>query len=287
MTGEGLGEARTWTTAIASQAARSGSWATWTTPGSRRSPMRSRRGPERSIAPGDLPESLAELSPAPAVLVLHRSVLTGRDALVMKRLRSDRAPAPRVVLCHGPHVRYADLERWAELFDAALPEATARETVARRLAAPGEGLERRPVASPRPRVAVVSTNLALRQTLAEAIEAAGYPAVTARDWNEAPATGPVVWDVPLLEPEWPQALARRGPADPVVALLGFADRALVTEARARGAAACLELPLDLADLIATLDRLTAPRVEPGHALPPAPARLRRPARSVADAGRGA
>jgi CheY-like chemotaxis protein len=181
-------------------------------------------------------------------------------------------------------VRYSDLDAWSDLYDAAVPEATARETVARRLCPPGEGVERRPVAGPRPRVAVVGTNAALRPMLAEAIVAAGYPVVSVRGWNEAPETGPAVWDIPLLEPDWPQALARRGGVDPVVALIGFADRALVAEARARGASACLELPLDLADLVAALDRLTAPRVEPAHALPPAPATRRCRTRAVADAG---
>jgi hypothetical protein len=70
-------------------------------------------------------------------------------------------------------------------------------------------------------------------------------------------------------------LAARGP---VVALLGFADRALVELARRHGATACLDVPFDVADLIGLLDRLASgagdrPEVrgEPGHALPPSPA----------------
>ena len=240
----------------------------------------------RVRCPGDLPEALADPATAPAVLVLHRAVLTRIDAERLARLRSGRTP-PRVVLCHGPHVRYADLDRWADLFDATVPEATACETIARRLSPPGEGADRRPVAGPRPRVAVISANVALRQMLAETCEGAGYPVCPGRDWHAAPATGPAVWDVPVLEPDWPQSLASRGRADPVVALIGFADRALVTEARARGASACLELPLDLADLVAVLDRLTASRAEAAHEFPPAPVARRRPARAVADAGRDA
>lgn len=245
-------------------------------------------GAVRVPCPGDLPEALADPASAPEVLILHRAVLTRHDAERLTRLRSGPTP-PRVVLCHGPHVRYADLDRWAALFDATVPEATAREVIARRLGPPGDGVGRRPAAGPRPRVAVVSANTALRLTLAEACEAAGYPVAAARDWPEAPATGPAVWDVPVLEPQGPQCLAPRDRADPVVALIGFADRALVTEARARGASACLELPVDLADLVAVLDRLTASRTEPAHELPPSPAGRRRSAaaRAVADGPRGA
>ena len=196
-------EARRWTTAIAVPAARSGSWATWTTPGSPRSPTHC---PRRRQAP--LPWRLARdagraTSPPPGVVVLHRSVLTRHDAETADPATVGRDHRARVVLCHGPHVRYADLERWAELVDAAVPEATARETIARRLSPPGEGVERGRSAGPRPRVAIVSTNAALRQTLAEAVEAAGYPV-------DRPATGPrrragpAVWDVPVLEPDWPR-----------------------------------------------------------------------------------
>jgi len=241
--------------------------------------------------PGDLPEAFAAGPDAPATVVLHRPVLTRHDAERLARLRAGKVP-PRVILCFGPHVRHAELERWSELVDAALPEATARDTVARRLDA-DHPAPRRSRPGPKPRVAVVSANATLRQTLAEACEAAGYPASPARDWSDAPACGPAVWDVPVLEPGWPNELARRARVGPVVALMGFADRTLVGEAHARGAVACLELPVDLADLVAVLDRLPASRSEPAHELPPSPARRRRPgpspapARTVADAGRDA
>ena len=243
---------------------------------------------ERVRCPSDMPEELTDPETAPGVLVLHRAVLSRHDAEGLRRLRSGPTP-PRVVLCHGPHVRYADLDRWADLFDATVPEATAREVIARRVFPPGDGVERRAAAGSRPRVAVVSANAALRLTLAEACEAAGYPVSAARDWHEAPAAGPAVWDVPVLELDRPQAQPPRGRADPVIALIGFADRAVVTEARARGAAACMELPVDLADLVAVLDRLTAARGEAAHELPPSPAGRRRPATAgaVADKGRGA
>src|SRR5262249_18387967 len=222
--------------------------------------------PARWHCPGDLPDLLASVEVAPAVVVLHRAVLTRHDFERVARLRGGRVPPPRVVLCFGPHARYADLERWSELVDVALPEATARDTLGRRLVEP-ESAARRPGPGGRPRVAVVSTNHALRQALAEGCEAAGYPVAAARDWSDAPPAGPAVWDVPVLEPGWSQGLARRVRAGPVVALIGFADRSLVAEARARGASACLELPVDLADLTAALDRLTAPRAEPAHDLP--------------------
>ena len=91
----------------------------------------------------------------------------------------------------------------------------------------------------------------------------------------------------MLEPGWSDSLARRARLGPVIVLLGFPDRSLVAEARIRGASACLELPVDLADLANTLDRLAAvqtqtvaasgPRKEPPHPTPPPPAALWRDA----------
>jgi len=56
-------------------------------------------------------------------------------------------------------------------------------------------------------------------------------------------------------------------------MIGFADRGLVTEARAAGASACLDFPCDLADLAFVLARLadraeTAPGFDASHAVPP-------------------
>jgi hypothetical protein len=211
--------------------------------------------------------------------VLHRALLTPTDAERVARLRSGLAPTPRVVLCIGPHARHVDLERWSArgIIDAVVPEATARDTIARHLeadVAEGGGPTRR-LAGSRPRVAVVGTNSELRRTLVDACEALGYPAEPACDWSEAAARGPAVWDVPLLESDWPSALARRARLGPVVVLLGFPDRALVREAREHGAWACLELPYDLLDLGHVLDRINAPRAEPGHTVPPPPSARRR------------
>lgn len=252
--------------------------------------------------PGDLPDSLFDVGRTLDVLVLHRAVLTRRDAERLARWRSCRTPPARVVLCFGPHVRHADLERWATLVDATVPEATARESIARHvepsdaphgLGVANHGPSR--ATGPRSRVAVVSTNSALRGLLAEAVEALGYVAAPARDWEDAAPDALAVWDVPVLEPSWPDALARRARLGPVVVLLGFADRTLVNQARARGASACLELPFDLADLAATLDRLTAAPAtsstwnEPPHPTPPPPVSRRREtapnARRVVEPGR--
>ncbi len=234
----------------------------------------------RLHAPDDLPEPFVPRmgEPAPAAIVLHRAVLTRRDAARIGRFRASCAPPPRVVLCFGPHTRYIDLERWSELVDAVLPEATAREIVARRIApAP----TRRSPSIPRPRIAVVSTNSALRLALSDACEAGGYSVQAARDWSEAPP-GPAVWDVPMLEPGWIEDLSRRAKLGPVVALMGFADRASVSQARAHGAFACLDLPVDPVDLVTVLDRVPSSRPEPAHELPPPPVARRRGARRVAE-----
>ncbi|MDR3632822.1 MAG: hypothetical protein P4L84_03245 [Isosphaeraceae bacterium] len=241
---------------------------------------------ERVHCAGPLREELLAGHRVPGRLAVHRGLLTPRDAECLARYRAGGSPAPRVVLCVGPHIRHAELERWAVqgLFDDVVPEATARDTLARRLAA-DEGGVPRPLGT-RPRVCVVSTNFEMRETLAEACETAGFPALPARDWSEAPPQGPALWDVPVLEPGWPMELARRSRVGPVVALIGFPDRALVAEARERGASACLELPCDLADLVGVLDRLASPRAEAPHAFPPVPASVgrRRPSRVAAGEG---
>ncbi|MGE3819487.1 MAG: hypothetical protein AB7I30_08630 [Isosphaeraceae bacterium] len=244
--------------------------------------------PSRRVhCPSDLPhDPFGPLGPAD-VLVIHRAVLTNHDAERISEWRSRANPPPRVILCHGPHARGTDLDRWSELVDVTLPEATAFASLARRLGLPA-GRDRRAESiaqGVRPRVAVVSGHFAIRRMLVEAVEAAGYPVAEARDWSEAPAGGPAVWEVPALEPGWPEELARRSRLGPVITLIGFADRELVRIARSQGAAACLELPFDLDDLMEALARVAAPRprMEPAHPTPPPPAswrRAERPARLV-------
>lgn len=228
----------------------------------------------RHSCAGELPECLFRNLPPPRALVLHRAALSHRDAEWLARLRGGPTGAPRVILCVGPHARHADLERWSSLLDVVVPEATARETIARHVAEGGAGT--RP-SVPRPGISVISGLYALRQALADVIESAGYSVVAASGWSEAPSVGIAVWDVPVLEPDWTQGLAHRARLGPVVALLGFADRALVRQARAHGASACLELPCDPADLIWALDRLAARRAEPAHDVPPPPVLASRPA----------
>jgi hypothetical protein len=248
-------------------------------------PPGTRQFPAPGGLPDDWPGNGAFAAGAPRAVVMHRSILSAQDAERLARLRGRfsasaspgaGSPAPRVILCVGPYVRHADLERWSArgVIDAILPEATARDTIGRHLAAAADAAPRRSP-GPRPTVAVVSANFELRRTLADACEALGFPPEPACEWSEAPATGPAVWDVPVLEPEWPRALARRARKGAVVVLLGFADRTTVGQARAQGASACLELPYDLLDLEHVLDRVTAPRGEPAHAVPPPPASSRR------------
>jgi hypothetical protein len=230
---------------------------------------------------GTLPDDALAGADVPRTVVLHRSILTVNDADWVARFRARTSPSPRIVLCAGPYVRYADLQRWSALFDEVLPEATAAETVARHLLDPAERVRG---TGPRLRVHVVSSNYELRHTLADACAAAGYPTRVAIDWSEAGDGGLNVWDVPLLEPGWTETLAEHAVSGPVLALLGFADRRSVADARAHGASACLELPCDLDDLIVVLDRLASLRAQPGHEVPPPPAALRRQSRAVAAPG---
>jgi CheY-like chemotaxis protein len=226
----------------------------------------------RIDCPVDLPEFWPIERPTPFALVLHRSNLTLTDAQRLLRLKARADQTPRVVLCLGPQTRYVDAERWSRLVDAVLPEATARETVARHALA----IERRPIrsGSPRPKISVVSTNYELRTTLAEAARSGGLAAEAISDVADAPPGVATVWDVPVLEPDWPDRLQRLAKSGPVVALLGFADRTTVTHARRSGASACLDLPCDVGDLLAVLDRVATVRLDHAHELPPPPVAMR-------------
>lgn len=244
-------------------------------------------GTVRIACPGEVTDGLLEMLPSTCTLILHRGFLSRHDAECLGRLRLVVSRDLRLILCLGAHVRHADIVRWGDVADVILPEATARDTLPRHL---GRSIEPRagaPGSGPRHHVAVVSANLTLQETLMEACAVSGYSATPARDWSSAPGACPAVWDVPVLEPEWSLALARRAAEGPVLALLGFADRILVREARAAGAAACLELPFELADFAAALGRITSRRADPAHAIPPKPAtwRRRRSARSKSDGER--
>jgi CheY-like chemotaxis protein len=205
---------------------------------------------------GDLPE----VWPAgvPSAIVLHRLALTASDLVTVSRLRSRLLPSTKLILIVSPHVRYVDVERWSRLVDVVLPEGTAPFTVARHV------LDLKPPHPPRsrPRVAVISSNYELRRTLADAVRASGYavePVLAPSESSERLA----VWDVPVLDPEWPAKLAALAKAAAVVALLGMADRTTVARAMEAGASSCLDLPCDVEDLALALARVEL-GVHAGH-----------------------
>ncbi len=247
---------------------------------------------------GEVPERLFEPDQPPRLLILHRTRLSQSDAARIDQWRSvARAnPMPRVILCFSPYVRYAELERCSRGVDLAIPEATAVETLSRHVS---RLLERRDE-SPRALQAadclplqVISSNHELRSVLTEICLADGFQVMSggeyAANWQgRAAAANPAasqvltLWDIPVLEPDWPRLLEERTQLDPVVALLGFADRATVGQARASGASACLDLPVDGNDLVHVIERVnrklrpdlpasSESRIEPAHAVPPAPA----------------
>jgi hypothetical protein len=239
----------------------------------------------------------------PRVLVLHRSRLNHVDVSRLERWSPmgpaalEGAGSSRLVLCYGPYVRHSELERCGRVFGLMLPEATAAEVLAGRLPellgwpAPRPEQDR----ADAPRIEIVSTEHALRSVIAEACESVGYR-VAERPWPERDSRGrdtplsaqlgPIltVWDVPVLEPEWPTQLAELSRAGPVVALLGFADRETVRLAREQGAAACLDVPFHVEDLLRVVERVgrsagrpPRPRAEAGHSVPPRPSSRRREA----------
>jgi hypothetical protein len=232
--------------------------------------------PERPFAPAD----------PPAVVVVHRSRLAPGDVQQLERWRLEPFP---LVLCYGPYVRYAELERAGRTVDLLIPEATALETLPRhidRLRHGGEAALRR-IAPAAARVEVISTDRELRDVLAESLRSAGFQ-VASRSAPDEPGSEPglTVCDVPVLDCGWRAAVRERARLGPVVALLGFADRDTVRLAWASGAAACLDVPFDLDDLVFLLDRVqnstvldrraaASIRIEAAHSLPPVPTPHRR------------
>jgi hypothetical protein len=265
----------------------------------------------RLDCPGSLPQDLVDRTRPPRLIVIHRSHLglDDMERLMDWRLPNGTTPAPAVFLCVSPYVRYVELERVSRLVDLVVSEATAAEVLPRHVVRLFEGTERRcpRPAAPAVRIEVASGNDPLGRTFVEACVAAGYRAETVDDQEigeivrvrsrPAPANERVltIWDIPVLEPGWAERLERRAlRTGPVIALAGFADRAIVARARASGAVACLELPCDLDDLIDAIDRVVGstdleswplpPRAEPPHVLPPRSHRhARRRADSVAEA----
>ena len=242
-----------------------------------------------------LPSDCFDRTDPPRLIVIHRSHLGFED---IERLADWRAPqstnpVPAVFLCVSPYVRYVELERVSRLVDVGVSEATAAEVLPRHVARVIEGTERqgpRPAAVPF-RIEVASGNEAIGGAVLEACVSAGYRAELIDDQEiggiirvrnrPGPATERVltIWEIPVLETGWAGRLEWRAlRTGPVITLAGFADREIVTQARAHGAVSCLELPCDLDDLIDAVDRvirLTAleswpvpPRAEPPHELPP-------------------
>lgn len=281
-----------------------------------------------------LPERPFDDRPGLAAIVVHRHSLTARDVEAVKLWRSrrteslllnregeapagphmaegtarrearppDRPPAgtysetnPRLILCVSPFVRYAELERWSELFDMVVSEAVAPTVLPGRLARVLDQAPWRRADTPRSkvRIEVAGGDDELSRALVDACKAAGYTvaAIDEAEIGGLPAARPrqprlpagarvlTIWEVPVLEDGWASRLEWRvRRTGPVVALAGFLDRAVADRARSAGAVAALELPCDLDDLIDAVDRAVVetraddwpipPRAEPAHVLPP-------------------
>ncbi|MHC5543091.1 hypothetical protein ACYOEI_33125, partial [Singulisphaera rosea] len=121
-------------------------------------------------------------TPGPETLILHRPILTALDADRLAAFKKERTPATRVILCTGPHARYADVDRCASAVDAIVSEATASDTILRHLRGRDDhdsGLNKKS----RPTVGVVSENVEWRRTLADACNQAGYRPLPVDDWG--------------------------------------------------------------------------------------------------------
>lgn len=246
---------------------------------------------------GDVPDRLFEPDQPPRLLIVHRTRLSQADAARIEQWRSvPRVNAlPRVILCFSPYVRYAELERCSRGVDLAISEATAVETLSRHVSRLLERRDEPPRAAPAADclpVQVISSNHELRAVLSEICLAEGFKVSSGREFTaqwQGRAAGAdraanqmlTLWDIPVLVPDWPRLLEERTKLGPVVALLGFADRATVGQARASGAAGCLDLPLDVNDLVHVIERVNRKlrsdsstkfegRIEPAHAVPPGP-----------------
>jgi hypothetical protein len=252
---------------------------------------------------GTLPDRPFGEAGLPRAIVIHRHRLGAADA---ERLKGWRAGAgstvPYMVLCVSPFVRYEELERWSSLVDFVVSEAVAADVLPGRLARRLDGDGRRRPATPPCRVEVSGGDDELCRALVDACVQAGYAARAVDDLEMgAPPPRPqdrgssasdrvlTIWEAPVLEADWAHRLEWRvHRTGPVIALAGFADRAIVARARKAGAVACLELPCDFDDLVDAVDRAVSltsldswpipSQVEPPAALPPA----RRKARRVGD-----
>jgi hypothetical protein len=263
-------------------------------------------GVERLNCSGDVPEQPFEKGQLPRLIVLHRHRLSALDRTRIKQWReqTETEIKPAVMLCVSPYVRYEDVESALGLVDQVVTEGTAADILAGRIIRYLKGAAAR---SPRGdgahfAVEVSGRNEDLCRTLVEVCVRAGYRAEAIDDLTDGefvrarPAASPgaertlTIWEVPVLEPGWPEVLERRALATgPVIGVMGFADRATVGRAKAHGAAICLDLPFEIDDLIDSVARAggsrapeqwpSAARVEPPHQLPPRP-RRRAPSRET-------
>ncbi len=217
--------------------------------------------------------------------------------------------SPALILCIGPYVRYEELERYSGLVDLVLSEATAAEVLPRHVSRLLEGRSGRPGRGEgNPLISRDRGKLEQRAARDDCRGLYGAPDIA---WNRPTSR----WSARALHSSTKRmnrakrssrsgmSLCSKSGTDrlerhaleigPVVALIGFPDRNTVALAKAKGAIACLELPLNLDDLIDVIERFAqsgklepraAPaRAEPPHTLPPRPRRQATQRRSHAEA----
>jgi hypothetical protein len=254
---------------------------------------------QRVDCSGNLPDRPFDSRRPPRLIVVHRHHWNASDAKRIKCWRDPRASvsAPVLTLCFSPYLRYEELERVSGLFDLIVPEATATDVLPGRVARlfDGKAFSDPRAEGPSFRIEMSCGTDELGEVLVQRCAEAGYRVEMVEDSSIGEdlriRVSPVsttervltIWEVPVLEPGWPERLDRRVLATgPVIALMGFADRSTVTLAKAKGACACLELPCDSDDLLDVIERVTRsipleewalpPRAEPPHHLPPRPRR---------------
>ena len=202
----------------------------------------------RANCVGALPDHPFGQGPVPRAVVIHRNTLAPPDAERFQRWRVQANDAAwALILCISPYVRYEELERWSGVADLVVSEAVAGEVLPGRLARRLDGYDRRRPPSGRPgyRIEVAGGEGELSRALADAGVRAGYAARTIddqeigggpslHDRDPRRSTGErvlTIWEVPVLESGWTRRLEwRTHQTGPVIALAGFADRALVTRA---------------------------------------------------------
>jgi hypothetical protein len=229
--------------------------------------------------------AIADTAQVPNVVVLHRTRLAAGDADRWADACSQAGfPAEvRTILCHGDFVRQAELERWTVVVDELIPEAVALDVLAGRLSplpVPKATGEKTPedVRDDRDRslqhgkrVRVVSTDLELVGAIGEFCRSQGdvivqeplLPSASEARLSDSKSRGLTIWEVPQLEPGWPAEMERLARSGPLIALLAFPRRDLVTLAKSQGAFACLPLPCHFDDLALAMKRawLRFPRLE--------------------------